>query len=318
MNPPWGLSACHSACFDWQGLSLCCQAFPHIGNCWRLSAEATSHPWTAAKQRTEWSRIRICRDESILTGRALISYTGGFHMKRAAGVGGSALVFVSVVFTTFPTLANLHGEIYICMASISKSRQPLQQNKLVHTSGMYPSSPVQRVVEKELLHVRGVHSCRVGSLFRPRGKSLLSIISCRETMRRENALTEKKSQLFIWSKLAFNHLMSLDKSLQARLQFYNHEWNCSASFDLRLTFFLQIKKRSGLWSLGLCAELKQTVTWASPAAAPTFSISCIIVGTKRASLKLWLQSLVICVQYLSTEGQVCLKQSSLSEGIPPY
>lgn len=137
-------------------------------------------------------------------------------------------------------------------------------------------------------------------------------------MRRENALTEKKSQLFIWSKLAFNHLMSLDKSLQARLQFYNHEWNCSASFDLRLTFFLQIKKRSGLWSLGLCAELKQTVTWASPAAAPTFSISCIIAEAERASLKLGLQSLVICVQYLSTEGQVCLKQSSLSEGIPPY
>lgn len=87
MNPPWGLSACRSACFDWQGLSLCCQAFPHIGNCWRLSAEATSHPWTAAKQRTEWRGIRICRDESILTGRALISYTRGFHIKRAAGVG---------------------------------------------------------------------------------------------------------------------------------------------------------------------------------------------------------------------------------------
>lgn len=102
---------------------------------------------------------------------------------------------MSVVFTTLPPLANVLGEIYVCMASASEPRR--QQNKLVHTSGMCPWSPVQKVVEKELLHVRGVHSCRVGSLLRPPGKSLLSIISCREATRRETALTEKKRQLFI-------------------------------------------------------------------------------------------------------------------------
>lgn len=132
-------------------------------------------------------------------------------------------------------LYQLSLQLFICLqtCTLSKSRHPMQQNKLVHTSGMYPSSTVHNVIQKELLHIGGVHSCRVGSLFRPWGKSFHPIISCRETMWRENALTEKKSQLFIWSKLAFNYLMSLDKSLQARLQFYNHEWNCSASFDLR-------------------------------------------------------------------------------------
>lgn len=120
------------------------------------------------------------------------------HEKRKDGVWGSALVFVSVVFTTFHMLAKLNGETYICMASISKSRHPLQQNKLFHMSGMYPSRTVQKVVQKELLHVRGVHSCRVGSLFRPRGKSLSSIISCRETMR--EMLSQRKKVSFLYDQ----------------------------------------------------------------------------------------------------------------------
>lgn len=132
-----------------------------------------------------------------LEGRVRTDRTGAHFIHGGLPHEGDLLRYLCQLSSQlFLRLQNLHGEIYICMASTSKSRQPRQQNKLVHTSGMCPSGPVQRVVEKERLHVRGVHSCRVGSLFRPRGKSLRSIISCREAMRRENALTEKKKSAF--------------------------------------------------------------------------------------------------------------------------
>lgn len=124
--------------------------------------------------KSRMERIQIYRDESILTERALISYTRGFHMKRGR-VGCGDLLW---------PLCQLSLQLFICLqtCTLSKSRHPLQQNKLVHTSGMYPSSTVQNVVQKELLHIGGVHSCRVGSLFRPGGKTFPPIISCRETM----------------------------------------------------------------------------------------------------------------------------------------
>lgn len=192
MKPPWGLSACRCARFDWQGLSLCCQAFPHIGNCWRPSAEATSHPWTAAKQRAEWREYRSIGTSPHWQNGHSFGTRGAFTWKEEGwGVGICSGLCVSY---------NL--QLFICLqtCTLSKSRHPLQQNKLVHTSGMYPSSTVQNVVQKELLHIGGVHSCRVGSLFRPGGKTFPPIISCRETMWRENALTEKKKVSFLYDQ----------------------------------------------------------------------------------------------------------------------
>lgn len=100
-------------------------------------------------------------------------------------------------------LCQLSLQLFIRLqtCTLPKSGPRLQQNKLVHTSGMSPSSTVQNVVQKELLHIGGVHSCRVGSLFRPRGETLPPQLLVAERLCEGKMLSqreeEKKSPLFI-------------------------------------------------------------------------------------------------------------------------
>lgn len=122
--------------------------------------------------KSRMERIQSCGDESTPTGRARISYTRGFQMKkRKGGVWGRGRGEGSDLL--WP-LCQLSLQLFIRLqtCTLPKSGPRLQQNELVHTSGMSPSSTVQNVVQKELLHIGGVHSCRVGSLFRPRGEKL--------------------------------------------------------------------------------------------------------------------------------------------------
>lgn len=51
-KPLWG-SIGRCPCFDWQAPTLRGSAFPRAGNCRRQPAEATSHPWTAVRQRAK-------------------------------------------------------------------------------------------------------------------------------------------------------------------------------------------------------------------------------------------------------------------------
>lgn len=95
MNPPRGLSACRSARFDWQGLTLRCQAFPHIGNRRRPSAEVSSHPCDRRETKSRMERIRIYRDESTPTERPLSSYA---WKKEGWGVGACPGLCVSCLY----------------------------------------------------------------------------------------------------------------------------------------------------------------------------------------------------------------------------
>lgn len=93
-KPLWDSATCLSLLFDWQGLPLGCQAFPRTGNCWRQSAEATSHPWwTAARQRAGDG------ENTDLQERAHTDRQHAhFIQEELAHKGGSVLVYGILVF----------------------------------------------------------------------------------------------------------------------------------------------------------------------------------------------------------------------------
>lgn len=192
MKPPWGLSAGRCARFDWQGRTLCCQAFPHIGDCWRPSAEATGHPWTAVKQRAEW-REYGAMGTSPHRQNGHTFHTRGFQIKRGkveCGGGAeewSALAFVSVVFTTFHTLANLHAPQVRASAAAEQARSYVWNVSVKH-------SP-ERSTERTAPHRWCPQLSCWESVQAPRRKASPPIISCRETMWRENALTEREKKV---------------------------------------------------------------------------------------------------------------------------
>lgn len=171
---------------------------------------------------------------------------------------GSVLVHVTLVFVkacfciiAFHIFANFirwfssHRDVWtvfhsvICLSSYlwlwDKSVCPLRHNKLWNTSAYVWNASVKRTPESSLNRT-ATRPWFPQLSFReyiqaPRKPLHFNYYLQREYEKGKCSHEEKKKkkkkvcQLFMWSEQVFNHLMSLDESFQAQLQFYNHESN---------------------------------------------------------------------------------------------